>query len=324
MATREHIRPEAFLRADGARPHRRDRAVRPGPARRRGRRPCRPAGIGPDRDGAPPLRPRPARRRCRSRSTARRCSDYSPAASIQRGVALCARGPQGRGHRRRPDACARTSSWPCRPTAAGCRHLGVRRSRARSPTATSSCCSIATPSADQPVKNLSGGNQQKVILARWLATDPQLLILDEPTRGIDVGTKADIQKLVLDLADGGQVVRLHLVGARRGAAHEPSHRGPPRPGQGRPRSTGEVDEKAAHDGHRRGGRVSTVWRARSGPLRQRQPAAPAPRRPGPDPPLRPHLHPRVLRHRRSGRATSTAASSTSCATARRSSCSPSA
>ena len=63
---------------------------------------------------------------------------------------------------------------------------------------------IATPSANQPVKFLSGGNQQKVILARWLATNPRLLILDEPTRGIDVGTKADIQKLVLDLAEEGR------------------------------------------------------------------------------------------------------------------------
>ncbi len=63
---------------------------------------------------------------------------------------------------------------------------------------------IATPSADQPVKNLSGGNQQKVILARWLATDPRVLILDEPTRGIDIGTKAEIQKLVLNLADEGK------------------------------------------------------------------------------------------------------------------------
>ena len=62
---------------------------------------------------------------------------------------------------------------------------------------------ISTPSADQLVKNLSGGNQQKVILARWLATDPKVLILDEPTRGIDVGTKADIQKLVLTLAEDG-------------------------------------------------------------------------------------------------------------------------
>ncbi len=63
---------------------------------------------------------------------------------------------------------------------------------------------IATPSADQPVKNLSGGNQQKVILARWLATNPKVLILDEPTRGIDVGTKAEIQKLVLSLAEEGK------------------------------------------------------------------------------------------------------------------------
>ncbi len=63
---------------------------------------------------------------------------------------------------------------------------------------------IATPSADQPVKNLSGGNQQKVILARWLATNPRLLILDEPTRGIDVGTKAEIQRLVLSLAEEGK------------------------------------------------------------------------------------------------------------------------
>jgi monosaccharide-transporting ATPase len=63
---------------------------------------------------------------------------------------------------------------------------------------------IVTPSADQPVENLSGGNQQKVILARWLATNPQILILDEPTKGIDVGAKAEIQKLVLSLAEEGK------------------------------------------------------------------------------------------------------------------------
>jgi monosaccharide-transporting ATPase len=65
---------------------------------------------------------------------------------------------------------------------------------------------IHTPSPDQLVKNLSGGNQQKVILARWLATQPQILILDEPTRGIDVGAKAEIQKLVLDLAGEGMSI----------------------------------------------------------------------------------------------------------------------
>ena len=63
---------------------------------------------------------------------------------------------------------------------------------------------IATPSLETPVKNLSGGNQQKVILARWLAMNPRVLILDEPTRGIDVGTKAEIQKLVLSLAEEGK------------------------------------------------------------------------------------------------------------------------
>lgn len=63
---------------------------------------------------------------------------------------------------------------------------------------------ISTPTADQKITNLSGGNQQKVILARWLAANPRLLILDEPTRGIDVGTKADIQRLVLSLAEEGK------------------------------------------------------------------------------------------------------------------------
>jgi len=62
---------------------------------------------------------------------------------------------------------------------------------------------IKTASQDTPIKSLSGGNQQKVILARWLLTHPEYLILDEPTRGIDVGTKVEIQKLVLKLAQDG-------------------------------------------------------------------------------------------------------------------------
>lgn len=65
---------------------------------------------------------------------------------------------------------------------------------------------IKTASKETLVKQLSGGNQQKVILARWLATDPDFLILDEPTRGIDVGTKWEIQKLIVKLAGEGKSI----------------------------------------------------------------------------------------------------------------------
>lgn len=65
---------------------------------------------------------------------------------------------------------------------------------------------IKTPSREQAIKNLSGGNQQKVLLGRWLATNPTLLMLDEPTRGIDIGTKAEIQKIIVQLAHNGMAV----------------------------------------------------------------------------------------------------------------------
>ena len=62
---------------------------------------------------------------------------------------------------------------------------------------------IKTPSVDRKVVNLSGGNQQKVVLGKWLAMKPKVLILDEPTRGIDVGAKAEIYRTMADLADQG-------------------------------------------------------------------------------------------------------------------------
>jgi galactofuranose transport system ATP-binding protein len=65
---------------------------------------------------------------------------------------------------------------------------------------------IRTTDSEQPVRTLSGGNQQKVLLARWLITQPKLLILDEPTRGIDVGAKTEIQRLVVSLCDDGMSV----------------------------------------------------------------------------------------------------------------------
>lgn len=62
---------------------------------------------------------------------------------------------------------------------------------------------IKATSADQRMSELSGGNQQKVLLARWLCTEPRLLILDEPTRGIDIGAKGEIQRLVNEMAAAG-------------------------------------------------------------------------------------------------------------------------
>jgi ABC-type sugar transport system ATPase subunit len=65
---------------------------------------------------------------------------------------------------------------------------------------------IKVSSREQVARNLSGGNQQKVVLAKWLAIQPQVLILDEPTRGIDVGAKAEVHRLIADLADEGVAI----------------------------------------------------------------------------------------------------------------------
>ncbi len=66
--------------------------------------------------------------------------------------------------------------------------------------------SIRTPSIMSPVERLSGGNQQKVMLSKWLNTRPRLLILDEPTRGIDVGAKAEVHQMIDDLAAQGLAI----------------------------------------------------------------------------------------------------------------------
>ena len=78
---------------------------------------------------------------------------------------------------------------------------------------------IKTPSQKTLIKNLSGGNQQKVILGRWLLTKPDVLLLDEPTRGIDVGTKESIHNLIRSYARQGMAVLMvssdmpELIGA---------------------------------------------------------------------------------------------------------------
>lgn len=66
--------------------------------------------------------------------------------------------------------------------------------------------SIKTPSSKTQIQSLSGGNQQKVLIARWLANDPDVLILDEPTRGIDVGAKYEIYCIIAELAKQGKAI----------------------------------------------------------------------------------------------------------------------
>ena len=65
---------------------------------------------------------------------------------------------------------------------------------------------VKTPDQESNIRSLSGGNQQKVILGRWLLTDPTVLLLDEPTRGIDVGAKYEIYQLIIELASKGKTV----------------------------------------------------------------------------------------------------------------------
>ena len=103
--------------------------------------------------------------------------------------------------------CRRTSRW--RRWRLVSRHGLLDRAAER---ATASrlvdALSVKTASLDTPVRLLSGGNQQKVALGRWLVRTPDLLILDEPTQGVDVGAKAEIHRLIGDLAAQGMGVLL--------------------------------------------------------------------------------------------------------------------
>jgi monosaccharide-transporting ATPase len=128
--------------------------------------------------------------------------NYTPLGSIKRGVALCPEDRKATGIV--DDLTVRENIVLAMQASRGWLKYMSMQQQYEIADRYIDLLNIATPSPDQPVKNLSGGNQQKVILARWLATNPQVLILDEPTRGIDVGAKAEIQKLVLSLAEEGK------------------------------------------------------------------------------------------------------------------------
>ena len=84
---------------------------------------------------------------------------------------------------------------------------------------------VKTPDMHEPIINLSGGNQQKVLIARWLLTKPRILILDEPTRGIDVGAKAEIHRLISKLAGEGVAVIMISSEMPEVLGHERPHHG---------------------------------------------------------------------------------------------------
>src|SRR5205085_9839001 len=119
---------------------------------------------------------------------------------------------------------------------------------------------IKAPSLYDATGNLSGGNQQKVALARWLATEPQVLIVDEPTQGVDVGAKAEIHRLLAELAGQGLAILMissdlpEIMGMSDRIAV--MHRGTVVGGLGRTEATQEAILELAL-GHRAAGRAAS-------------------------------------------------------------------
>ena len=184
-------------------PRRRDRRAWPGwsaPGGRRSRASC---------SGSTSATP------ARSGSAARPVAFASPSAAMDAGHRLPARGPPPGGPRPRLlDRPERHAADPAAPVPAAPRR--ARRRSARSPTSYTEQFDVRMTGVDQPVGALSGGNQQKVVLAKWLASKPRVLILDEPTRGIDIGAKVEVHRIISELAASGLGDHPHLERPARG------------------------------------------------------------------------------------------------------------
>ncbi len=129
---------------------------------------------------------------------------HSPIDSMRAGMAFCPESRKDEGCIQ--DLSVRENIVLAEQTKRGAFHLMSRSEQEKIAREYIDLLQIKTASMETPIKQLSGGNQQKVIVARWLATHPDFLILDEPTRGIDVGTKAEIQKLCVELAGDGMAI----------------------------------------------------------------------------------------------------------------------
>ncbi len=132
------------------------------------------------------------------------CRLGSPRKAIARGLAFCSEDRKGEGII--PHLSVRENLILAMQASRGPIRLLPRAEQEELCAHYIKALNIKTPDAETPISNLSGGNQQKVLLARWLAMQPKLIILDEPTRGIDVGAKAEIEKLVRSLREKGMAV----------------------------------------------------------------------------------------------------------------------
>ncbi|GGK87649.1 sugar ABC transporter ATP-binding protein [Planomonospora parontospora subsp. parontospora] len=128
----------------------------------------------------------------------------TPRLAMNRGVAFCSENRRAEGLI--PDLTVRENIVLALQAMRGWHRPIPRRTQDELVDKYVAALNIRPADPEQLVRNLSGGNQQKVLLARWLILEPRLLILDEPTRGIDVGAKAEIQRLVAELSDGGMAV----------------------------------------------------------------------------------------------------------------------
>lgn len=188
--------------AEGGRagPPGRNRAVRPGDPQGRGRRTGRAAGFRADGGGPPVVRCRQAGLRASDPAVNWRRGAL-PREAIGRRIAFCSENRKTEGII--GDLTVRENIILALQAKDGMFKTIPRKRQEELAGEYIRMLNINPPSLDQLIKNLSGGNQQKVLLARWLLTEPELFILDEPTRGIDIGAKAEIQKLVLTLSRQG-------------------------------------------------------------------------------------------------------------------------